>query len=71
MLGVSDFSATCAELQKANSREQNANATFEVSMERTASVRKKLLSIDPGIARRGLALNPYWGKVVLVPTPEY
>src|SRR5271157_6065267 len=31
-LGESDFSATCAEPGRANSREQNANATFEVSI---------------------------------------
>src|SRR5271168_4182574 len=51
-LGVSDLSATCAKPGRAISREQNANATLEVSMEGTASVRKKRLSIDPGIAQR-------------------
>src|SRR5271167_5123064 len=51
-LGVSDLSATCAKPGTANSREQNASATFEVSIEGTASVRTKRLSIDPGIARR-------------------
>src|SRR5882762_67327 len=57
-LGVFDFSATCAEPGRANSREQNASATFEFSMERSASVRKKPLSIDPrigGLTCRGHA----------------
>src|ERR1700722_12065295 len=46
-LGVSDFSATCAEAGRANSREHNASVTLEISMMGTARRAK-----DPSIAPR-------------------